>query len=139
MNVCTLFDSGQTSAIPSPPRKRRKMLSRPGKVMKPAYFKGIQWTWVSVTGPLDPVHDKHKFYCQICKANVTIYSKGAREIVRHYQSEANLTKDQRWRYEHMGKVDKTSGVTVYDVRGKDGHALAGTELEKEKPFSNLLR
>ena len=31
-------------ATPSPPRKRRKMLSKPGKVMKDAYFKGIQWT-----------------------------------------------------------------------------------------------
>ena len=26
----------------SPPRKRRRMISKPGKVMKPAYFKGIQ-------------------------------------------------------------------------------------------------
>ena len=26
-------------------RKKRRMLSKPGKVMKPAYFKGIQWSF----------------------------------------------------------------------------------------------
>ena len=117
----------------SPPRKKRRFVGRPGKVMKAAYFKGIQWTKVFVTGPLDPVHNKHKFYCQICKANVSIYSKGAREIVRHYQSETHLRKDQRWRYEHLSRVDKISGQTVNAVRGKDGHLLSALELEKEKP------
>ena len=39
----------------SPPRKRRKRLSKPGKVMKDAYFKGIQWTRTFVSGPLDPI------------------------------------------------------------------------------------
>ena len=63
----------------SPPQKMRKLQPRPGKVMELSYFKGIQWTKVFVTGPLDPVHNKHKFYCQICKTNVSIYSKGAFE------------------------------------------------------------
>ena len=35
----------------SPPRKRRKRLSKPGKVMKDAYFKGIQWTRTFVNRP----------------------------------------------------------------------------------------
>ena len=83
----------------SPPRKKRRLMNRPGKVMKPAYFNGIQWTKVFVTGPLDPVHNKYKFYCQICKTNVSIFSKKAREIVRHYQTESHLRKDQRWRYD----------------------------------------
>ena len=110
------------------------MLSRSGKVMKPAYFKGIQWTKVFVTEPLDPVHNKHKFYCQICKTNVSIFSKGAREIVRHYQSENHLRKDRRWLYEHLGMLDKTTGITVHAVRGKNGHILSTFYLEKEKPL-----
>ena len=84
-------------AVSSPPRKKRRLMSRPGKVMKPAYFKGIQWTRVFVTALLDPIHNKHKVYCQFCKTNVSSYSKGAREIVRHYQSQAHLRGDQRWR------------------------------------------
>ena len=123
------------NAVSSPPRKRRRLMSRPGKIMKPVYFKGIQWTKVFVTGPLDPIHNKHKLYCQICKTNVSIYSKGAREIIRHYQSESHLRRDQRWRYEQLGKYDKISGVTVHAVRGSDGHVLSALEFgEREAPF-----
>ena len=39
---------------------RRRLLSKPGKVMKDAYFKGIQWTRTFVSGPVDPVHNKFK-------------------------------------------------------------------------------
>ena len=93
----------------SPPRKRRRMIKEPGKVMKPAYFKGIQWTRVFVTGPLDPVHNKQvQLYCQFRKTNVSIFSKGACEIVRHYQSETHLRKDQHWRFEHLCKKELSS-------------------------------
>ena len=127
---------GQTSspANPSPPRKRRKVVGKPGKVMKEAYFKGIKWTKTFVTGPLYPVHNKHKFYCQICKTNVSLKSKGAREIIRHFQSESHLHKDQRWRFEYLTKVYEVTGVTSHEVRGKDGHILTPLELEKEKPL-----
>ena len=100
--------------------------------MEPAYFKGIQWTKVFVSGPLYPVHNKYKFYCQICKTNVSIFSKGTREIVRHYPSEAHLRKCQRWRFEHSGKKNKISGVIKHEVRAMDGLFLTALELEKKK-------
>ena len=46
------------AALPSSPRKRRKMLCKPGKVMKDAYFEGIQWTRTFVSGPVDLIHNK---------------------------------------------------------------------------------
>ena len=60
--------------------------------------------------------------------------RGPREIVRHYQTEGHLRKDQSWRYEHLGKLDKVSGTIVHAVRGKDGHVLSTFELQKEKPL-----
>ena len=87
-----------------------------------------------MTGPLDPAHNQHKFYCQICKANVSIKTKGAREIIRHYQGEAHLRKDQRWRFEHLSVTDKVTGITRHQVRGKDGRILTPLELEREKPL-----
>ena len=119
---------------PSPPRKRRKMLCKPGKVMKDAYFKGIQWTRTFVSGPLDPLHNRYKFYCQICKTNISIYSKGAREILRHYKTQGHLRRDQRWRYEHLSEVDATTGRVTHQVRDKDGYLLTPLQLEKEKPL-----
>ena len=118
----------------SPPRKRRRLPGRTGKIMKEAYFKGIQWTRTFVTGPLDPEHNKQEFYCQICKTNVSIFSKGAREIVRHFQCESHFRKDQRWRFEHLKKKDTVTGRIVHKVRGKKGQLLTPLELEREKPF-----
>ena len=92
--LATLFPKSTGNKTPTKPaRKRPKVSGRPGKVMKESYFKGIKWTKTFVTGPLDPAHNQHKFYCQICKVNVSIKTKGAREIVRHYQGEAHLKKD----------------------------------------------
>ena len=96
----------------------RLLPGRTGKIMKEDYFKGIQVTRTFVTGPLDPEHNKLKFYCQICKTNVSIFSKGAREIVRHFQCESHFRKDQRWRFEHLKKKDKVTGRIVHEVRGK---------------------
>ena len=119
---------------PNPPRERRRYAGKPGKVMKEAYFKGINWTKTFITGPLDPQHNKYMFYCQLCKTSFSIYSKGARETVRHYQSESHLRKDQRWRYEHLRRTDQVTEMVSYEVRGKDGQVLTPFELEKEKPL-----
>ena len=126
--------SSKSEQLKSPPRKRRRYLGKPGKTMKEAYFKGISWTNTFVTGPLDPAHNQYKFYCRICKSNESIYSKGAREIVRHYQSESHLRKDQLWRYTYLKKVDPITGLETHQVREKDGVILTPLELEKEKPL-----
>ena len=120
-----------SSPLSSPPRKKRRLQVRSGKIMKEAYFKGIQWTRIFVTGPLDPEHNEHKVNCQICTTNVLISSKGAREIVRHFQCESHFRKDQRWRFEHLRSKDKITGLVVHEVRGKNGQVLTPLELERE--------
>ena len=122
-----------TANTASPPRKRRKLMSKPGKVMKDAYFKGIQWTRTFVTGPLDPIHIKYEFYCMLCKTYVSTYSKGAREILRPYKSEGHLRRDQKWRFVHLQETDSTTGVVTHQVRREDGYVLTPLELEREKP------
>ena len=102
--------------------------------MKDAYFKGIQWARTFGSGPLDPVHNKFKFYCMLCKTNVSIYAKGAREILRHYRTEGHLRRDQKWRYTHLQETDEVTGIITHQVRGRDGYVLTPIELEKEKPF-----
>ena len=69
----------------------------------------------------------------LCKTNVSIYSKCAREILRHYRTEGHLRKDQKWRYVHLQETDPITGVVKHHVRGKDGYVLTPVELEKEKP------
>ena len=61
-----------------------------------------------------------------------MYSKGAREIIRHYQAESHLLKDQRWRLDSLSVRNKVTGITTHPVRGKDGRLVTELELQKEK-------
>ena len=64
-----------------------------------------------------------------------MFSKRTREIVRHYLSKAHLQKDQHWRFEHLGKKGKVTGIIKHEVRG----ILTAMELEKEQPlFENAV-
>ena len=136
--LAALFSKSTGSKAPGkPPRKRQRVSGLPGKVMKESYFKGIKWTKTFVTRFLDPIHNRHMFYCQICKSNVSIRSKGARGIIRQYQGETHLRKDQRWHFEHLSVTDKVTGSTGRQVRGKDGHILTSLELEREKPLFEI--
>ena len=56
--------------------RTRRPITRSCKIMKEAYFKGMEWTRTFVSGPVDPRSNPYKFYCQICKANTSIYGKG---------------------------------------------------------------
>ena len=89
------------NVVDSPPHKRRSVLCMPGKGMKDAFFKGIQCTRTFVSGTLVPIHNRYKFFSQICKTNISIFSKGTREILRLYKTEGHLRGAQRCRYEHL--------------------------------------
>ena len=112
----------------------RRPITRSCKIMKEAYFRGMEWTRTFVSGPVDPRWNPYKFYCQICKANISIYGKGAREILRHHSSEKHLRKDQRWRYEYLYKVDPVTKTKIHQVRGRDGKLLSPYQLEMEFPY-----
>ena len=111
----------------------RHRVPRGCKIMKEAYFKGMEWTKTFVSGPVDPRWNPYKFYCQICKGNISIYGRGAREILRHHATERHLRKDQRWRYEHLATEDPITKVVKHHVRGRDGKLLTPFELQRELP------
>ena len=111
----------------------RHRVPRACKIMKEAYFKGMEWTKIFVSGPVDPRWNPYKFYCQICKGNISIYGCGAREILRHHATERHLRKDQRWRYEHLATEDPVTKMVKHYVRGKDGKLLTPYELQLELP------
>ena len=116
----------------------RVKTTRTCKVMKEAYFRGMEWTRTFVSGPVDPKWNKYNIYCQICKANISIYSKGARETLRHHSTEKHLRKDQRWRYEYLYKLDPCTNTRIPHVRGKDGKLLTPYVLAIELPrFKNV--
>ena len=125
---------GRKTKVPSKPRTTRRRVTRSCKIMKEEFFEGMAWTKTFVSGPVDPKWNKYKFYCQICKGNVSIFGEGAREILRHYSTEKHLRKDQRWRYEHLSTIDPLTNAVQHQVRGKDGKDLMPYQLELELPL-----
>ena len=101
--------------------------------MREEYFKGMDWTRSFVSGPLDPEWNACKFYCQICKGNVSIYGRGPREILRHYAPEQHLKKDKRWLYEYLAIENPVTRIVRHHVRGKDGKVLTPRQIVDELP------
>ena len=101
--------------------------------MKEAYFKGMEWTITFVSDPVDPRWNPYKFYCQICKGNISIYGRGARELLRHHSTERHLKKYQMWRYEHWSTEDPVTKVVKQHVRGKDGNYFRPMSLNLNFP------
>ena len=110
------------------PRKAVKMFSR---IMSKEIFESMTWTWTFVSGPMDSKWNRYKFDCQICKGNVSIYGRGAREIFRHYATEPHLRKNQRWRYEQLATEYSVTKTIRHHVRSSDGKILSPYDLEME--------
>ena len=118
----------------SAPRHGRDDLDLPNNVMRESAFEKYEWARVFVTGPMDPAHNKYRFYCQICKYNVSMLSRGLGEIRRHFKRERHFRKDQRWRYEHLTTVHPITKAVRHHVLGRDAKELTETELLRELPF-----
>ena len=114
-------------------KKAKKSVWRSSKVMREEMFEGMGWARTFVSGPMDPKWNPYKFYCQICKGNVSIYGRGAKEILRHHATERHLRRDQRWRYEHLSVEDPVTKTFRHYVRDKNGKLLTPYELELEYP------
>ena len=104
-------------------KRLTKAVWRSNKVMREELFEGMNWTRTFVSGPMDPVWNPYKLYCQICKGNVSIYGRGAKEILRHHSTERHLRRDQRWWYERLSVEDPVTGTMRHNVRGKNGRLL----------------
>ena len=117
---------------------RRKTRSRgvrpekPNRILRDEHLSNIGWARIFVTGPMDPENNKYCFYCRICNKNISMYGKGASEIVRHYKRPKHLRRDQRWRYENLRQEDSVKGRTRHFVRSSTGKLLSESELERER-------
>ena len=55
-----------------------------------------------VTSTTDPVAKSSKFYCQLCRRDVSVQTHGSFETLRHYQGAKHFAMDQRLRLETLG-------------------------------------
>ena len=123
---------GQKKPAPKGKSKNpRKAVPRSSRILREEMLDGMAWTRTFVSGPLDPKWNPYKFYCQICKGNISIYGRGAKEVLRHHSTEHHLRKDQRWRYEHLTVEDPVTKVIHHHVRDSKGQMLSPKDLRRE--------
>ena len=80
-----------------------------------------------VTGATDAAGKPSRFYCQICRKDVSVLTHGSHEILRHYQGVKHFARDQRLRLETPGWL----------VLNFEGNPLIESELERRK--EHILR
>ena len=76
---------------------------------------------VFATGPEDPLHIQHKFFCIICRVILPMLAQGIYETKRHYQSQKRLCREQRYRQNYCPDA----------LRGTDARLIHGIRLAAE--------
>ena len=100
---------------------RRKILSKKFFRMKKVYA-ATEVGQSFVTGPSDAANIPSRFYCRVCRKNVSVLTHGHHEVLRHFQGSRHFARDQRLRLE-------TPGWRVLDFQG---NPLSEDELERQR-------
>ena len=99
-----------------------------GKRRRPKYsltgsmFKRHTIMKFSATGPLDRDRSPYKWWCRVCRVELSLMSRGSLELISHYRSDSHLVREHRIRME-------VPGMTLYD---KDERELLGIALQEAK-------
>ena len=74
------------------------------------------------TGPVDRQKTPYKWWCRVCRVELSLMSRGVLELLSHFRTDSHLVKEHRIRLE-------TPGVPLYDRSEK---ALTGSALQEAK-------
>ena len=114
--------------------KREQKASQRGVPMREEFFSKKGWARFFISGPADPLHNLYMVWCHICKKNIPIPEKGVDEMLRHHCTKKHLRKDQRWRYEHLKRINPFTKVELPQVRDKFAVLSKGSALQVELPL-----
>ena len=76
----------------------------------------------SATRPIDREKTPHKWWCRVCRLELSLMSRGVLEVLAHYKTDSHLVREHRIRMD-------TPGMPLYD---KNGHELQGIALSEAK-------
>ena len=76
----------------------------------------------SATGALDVDKSPHKWWCRVCKVELSLMSRGVLELISDYRTDTHLVK------EHLIRME-VPGMTLYD---EDEKELLGIPLQTAK-------
>ena len=77
----------------------------------------------SANGPIDKDKNPYKWWCRVCKVELSLMSRGTLELLSHYRSESHLVKEHRIRME-------VPGMALYDREEREILGIALQEAKK---------
>ena len=101
--------------------------------MREEFLSKIGGTRSFILGPADPLHNPHMVWCHMCKKIFPVKTKGPVEILRHHRPEKHLRREQRWRPEHLKRINPVTGKIQLRVQDRNGKILSKNELTQELP------
>ena len=111
----TTYTSGEDTDVQRPQGRLR---SRRTFKMKKGYAVG-ELAQFFVTGPTNAAN---KFYCRVCRKDMSVLLHGSYEIIRHIQGHHHFARDRRLRLE----------APVLRVLDFDGSPLPEIELQRQR-------
>ena len=77
----------------------------------------------SATGPLYRQKTPHKWWCRVCRIELSPMSRGVLELLSHYRTEGHLIKEHRIRVE-------IHGLPLFDRYGNELHGIMLQEAKR---------
>ena len=114
----TMDTSGEETDTSQP---RQRVRSKRTFKMKKS-FATSELAQIFVTGPTDASTKLSEFYCRLCRKDVSVFTHGSSEVLRHFQGIRHFARDQRLGLETPG----------WRVLGFDGKPLTEDELERQR-------
>ena len=95
----------------------------------------------SATGPIDPEKTPYKWWCRVCRSELSLISRGTLELMAHYRCDSHLITEHRIRMEipEMVLFDKNErelqGIGLIEAKrnAKNTHLIA-PELDGLRPL-----
>ena len=109
------YDPGENPLRPS---KR----PRPRYCLSESMFRKHPVLKFSATGPIDKEKTPYKWWCRVCKIELSLMSRGPLEMISHYKTDSHLVKEHRIRME-------TPRLALYD---REEVELQGIALQEAK-------
>ena len=101
---------------------RHSKRPRPRYYLTEAMFRKHPVLKFFATGPIDREKTPYKWWCRVCRVELSLMSRGSLELLSHYKTETHLLKEHRIRME-------TPGLPLYD---KEEVELQGIALQEAK-------
>ena len=120
---------------PNPDTEDRPVLRgkrrRPKYSLTTAMLKKHPVVQYFATGPLDRCKNPYKWWCRVCRIELSLMSRGVLELLSHFRTEAHLLKENRIRLE-------TPGLPLFDQNENELHGVGLQEAKRKARESHPI-